>query len=126
MELAAINWLATLVGAVAAFLLGWLIYSPILFIKQWAEGSGVDLENGSGPPVFAMIAQIVALLLLATVVGITATGDALITAILAILAAAAFAVSNGAFCHKSTFAMAVDGGYVVAAGVVMILVQGLL
>lgn len=126
MEFAAINWLATLVGAVAAFFLGWLVYSPILFIKGWAEGSGVDLKDGGGPPVFAMVAQIVALLLLAIVVGITATGDALITAILAILAAAAFAVSNGAFCRKSSFAMAVDGGYVIAAGVVMILAQGLL
>lgn len=126
MELAAINWLATLVGAVAAFLLGWLVYSPILFVKRWAEGSHVDLDGGAGPPLFAMVAQIVALLLLAMVVGITATNDALITAVLAILAAAAFAVSNGAFCRKSSFAMAVDGGYVVAAGVVMILVQGLL
>lgn len=126
MEFAAINWLATLVGAVAAFFLGWLVYSPILFVKRWAEGSGVDLKDGGGPPVFAMVAQIVALVLLAMVVGITATSDALITAILAILAAAAFAVSNGAFCRKSTFAMAVDGGYVIAAGAVMILAQGLL
>lgn len=126
MEFAAVNWLAVVVGAIAAFLLGWLVYSPILFIKGWAAGSGVDLDDGSKPPVFAMLAQISALFLLALVVGITASSDALITAILAILAAAAFAVSNGAFCRKSSFAMAVDGGYVIAAGAVMILAQGLL
>lgn len=126
MELAAVNWLAVLVGAVAAFLLGWLVYSPVLFVKRWAEGSHVDLNDGGSPPAFAMVAQIVALLLLALVIGVTETSGALYTAILAILAAAAFAVSNGAFCRKSSFAMAVDGGYVIAAGVVMILAQGLL
>lgn len=126
MELESVNWLAVGVGAVAAFLLGWLVYSPMLFLKGWAAGSGVDLDGGGKPPVFAMIAQISALVLLSLVVGITASTNALITAILAILAAAAFAVSNGAFCRKSAYAMAVDGGYIVAAGVVMILVQGIL
>ncbi len=126
MEFANVNWLAVIVGTIAAFLLGWLVYSPILFIKRWAEGSGVDLTDGSGPRPFAMIAQVCALFLLSLVVGITATTDALITAIIAILAAATFAVSNGAFCKKSGYAMSVDGGYVIAAGIVMIAAQGVL
>lgn len=126
MEFANVNWLAVIAGTVAAFLLGWLVYSPILFIKRWAAGSGVDLNDGSGPRPFAMIAQVLALFLLSLVVGITATSDALITAVLAILAAATFVVANGAFCKKSGFAMAVDGGFVIAAGIVMIAAQGLL
>jgi len=63
---------------------------------------------------------------LALAVGVTATTSALGTAILAILAAAAFVVSSGAFLKKSNFALAVDGGCVVGSGAIMILAQGLL
>lgn len=34
--IAKVNWLAVGIGTVAAFLVGWLWYSPILFIKGWA------------------------------------------------------------------------------------------
>jgi hypothetical protein len=36
-----VNWIAVTVGAVLAFLLGWLWYSPKLFGTKWAEGAGV-------------------------------------------------------------------------------------
>ena len=121
-----LNILAVLIGTVVAFLFGWLIYSPKVFGVKWAEGSGVKLGDASSMPVFAMIAQLVALLLLALVIGVTATTSALGTAILAILAAAAFVVSSGAFVKKSNYALAVDGGYVVGSGAIMILAQGLL
>lgn len=121
MEFANVNWLAVIVGTVAAFLLGWLVYSPILFGKKWAEGSGVEMNTADKMPVFAMIAQLIALLAL----GVTATSDAFITAILSILAAALFVTSNGGFCRKSGYAITVDFGYVFAAGIVMIIAQGI-
>ena len=31
-----VSWLGVIVGAVAAFLVGWLWYSPVLFGKRWA------------------------------------------------------------------------------------------
>lgn len=125
MEPVDINWLAVIIGAVAAFLLGWLVYSPILFLKGWADGSGLDAD-GDGPGGLPIVLQIVALLALSTVVGITATTNALFTAILAILACAIFVLSTGAFVRKSRFALTVDGGYILAAGLVMIAAQGLL
>jgi hypothetical protein len=121
-----LNYLAIIIGTVAAFLLGWLIYSPMLFGPKWAEGSGVKMGEASEMPKFAMASQFAALFCLALVIGITATVSALWTAILAIVAAALFVVSSGAFLKKSNFAMAVDGGYILASGVVMIIVQGLL
>ena len=121
-----LNILAVIVGTIAAFLFGWLIYSPKVFGTKWAEGSRVELGAASSMPVFAMVAQLIALALLALVIGVTATTSALGTAILAILAAAAFVVSSGAFLKKSNFALAVDGGYVVGSGAIMILMQGLL
>ena len=124
METEGITWIAVIVGTVAAFLAGWLWYSPLLFGKAWAAGSKVELGTADNMPVGALASQVVALFLLALVIGITATTDALFTAILAILAAAAFVVSQGAFVRKSGAAIAIDGGYIVLAGAIMIICQG--
>lgn len=121
-----LNILAIIIGTIVAFLFGWLIYSPKVFGTKWAEGSGVVIGDAASMPVSAMLLQLIALFLLALVIGVTATTSALATAILAILAAAAFAVSSGAFLRKSTYALAVDGGYILGSGAIMILAQGLL
>ena len=125
METEGITWITVIVGTVAAFLAGWLWYSPMLFGKAWAAGSKVELGTADSMPVGALTSQVVALFLLALVIGITATTDALFTAILAILAAAAFVVSQGAFVRKSSAAIAIDGGYIVLAGAIMIICQGI-
>jgi hypothetical protein len=39
-----VNYLAVLVAAVAAFVLGWLWYSPLLFFKPWMRLRGLDPE----------------------------------------------------------------------------------
>ena len=124
MEAEALNIPAVAVGAVAAFLFGWLIYHPRVLGRIWAEGSGVDL--GGSPPIAAFAFQALALLCLAIVIGMTATVNFLGTAVLAILAAMGFVVSGGAFTGKSTGALGVDAAYVIGAGILMIAAQGLL
>lgn len=125
-ELANVNWLAVIVGTVLSFLVGWAWYSPFLFGKKWAEGSGVELGSADEMPVKAMAGNFIALFLLSLVVGITATQDMLLTAIVAILACALFAFSMGGYVKKSNYAMMADLLYIVVAGVVMIIVQGIL
>lgn len=121
-----INWVAVIVGTVVTFLVGWAWYSPKLFGKRWAEGSGVSLNRPDKLPLFAMVTQLAALFLLALVIGITAMTDALLTAILAILAVAMFTASMGGFVQKSSYAITVDFFYIVVAGAIMILCQGAL
>ena len=120
-----LNHLAIAVGVVVAFLVGWLWYSPKLFGEKWAQGSKVELGSAQSMPVFAMVAQLVALIFLALVIGITAEVEALITAIVAILACATFVASSGGFSQKSNYAIAVDFFYIVVSGVVMIVCQGI-
>ena len=120
-----LNWIAVIAGTVVSFLVGWLWYSPKLFGVKWAEGSRVDLGSADSMPMMAMASQFLALLLLAMVVGITATTDALITAILAILAVAVFNLASGSFVRKTNYALGVDFGYVVVAGVIMIAAQAI-
>ncbi len=118
-----LNWLAIIVGVVVAFGAGWLWYGK-LFTKAWAEGSRLTDEDGKEMPMLAMALQVLGLLLLALVIGVTAQSNALGTAILAILATSVLIMSSGGFSMKSTTAMAIDGGYIVLAGVLMILAQG--
>jgi Protein of unknown function (DUF1761) len=120
-----VNWLAVIVGAVLSFLLGWLWYSPMLFGKRWAEGVGVELGSASAMPVGAMVAQIVGIFLLAWLFGVTAGNNALLTIILIVLTIVAFIVSGGMFAKKSTAAIRIEAGYIVAMGVVLFIVQAI-
>lgn len=120
-----VNWLAVIIGTIVSFIIGWLWYSPILFGKKWAEGSGVELGTASSMPVAAMVTQLVSTFFLALLVGITAAQNALTTIILIVLTIAGFVMSVGLFVKKSTFAVLVDGGFIVIMGVVMIIIQGI-
>lgn len=114
-----VNWIATIVGAVVAFLLGWLWYSPVLFQKKWLEGVGVAPDDNA-PMMHAMIAQIVATFLLAWVIAITATTDSLFFAILIAVTIAVIIKANGLFCKKSRYAIMVESGFILAMVAVMI------
>ncbi len=121
-----INWLALAAGVIAAFLLGWLVYGPLGFQKRWAEGTRIDPTPPETPPFGPMAAQIVFLILLAAVIAVTETTNSLGVAVLAILAVAAQAACVGAWAQKSGFAIAVDTGYALGCGVVMILAHAIL
>lgn len=119
-----LNWLAIGTGTVAALVLGFIVYGPMGFQKVWARGSRLDGPPESFP-VGAFAAQVVAMFLLALVIGMTARTEALGVAIVAILAVVAQTASNGAWAQKSPAAIAVDSGYALVAGALMIVAQGI-
>ncbi|MFT6658471.1 DUF1761 domain-containing protein [Maritalea sp.] len=120
---ASVSWLAVIVGAVLAFLLGWLWYSPKLFGTKWAEGSKVELGNATDMPMVAMATQALGLIGLAWVVAITAATNSLLTIILITISFVLLQWSGNSFTQKNNYAKMVDGGYWIAAVVVMIAVQ---
>ena len=121
-----VSWLGVIVGAVAAFLLGWLWFSPKLFGPKWAEGVGVEMGTADEMPVGAMVSQIIGLLLMSWFVGVTAVSNALLTVILATVAFTVLAYSGGMFSKKSGYARNVEAGYWIVSLVVMIICQGIL
>lgn len=121
-----VNWLAVVLGAVVAFVAGWLWYSPILFGPKWAEGVGVEMGTASEMPVGAMVSQIVGLFLLSWFVGVTAAAGTLLTVILGTIAFALLAFSGGMFRKNSSYARMTDLGYLIVSVVIMIVIQGLL
>lgn len=69
-----LNWLAIVVAAASAFILGSLWYSPILFAKRWMKESGVteeDTKNANMGKLFslAFILSFIASFFLAMFIG---------------------------------------------------------
>jgi Protein of unknown function (DUF1761) len=115
-----VSWLAVVTGAIAAFVVGWIWYSPRLFGKGWAAGSGVQLDDASQMPVAAMLAQVIGLLLMSWFVAVTAANGALATVILATLAFTALAGAGAMFSGKNAYARHVDAGFWLVALAIMI------
>ena len=119
-----VNWLAVIVGTVLSFGLGMVWFGQI-FGKIWATGSH-GITPPDSLPLGAMLAQFIGTFLLALVVGATETIQDLPTALVAILGFAALQLGGSLFSQKSTGAALVDGGFILAMGVVMIGAQGVL
>jgi hypothetical protein len=96
-----VNWAAVGIGAVIAYLLGWLWYSPKLFATKWMAGNGLKMEDMTGPPIAAMMVQAVGTFMLAWIVGITAAQNALLTVILIVLTIVVLMVSGGLYIQKN-------------------------
>jgi hypothetical protein len=122
---AGVNWIAVVVGAVLAFAVGALWYSPVLFQKPWLAGNGIAADDRSSV-IGSMLLQAIGTFLLAWIIGVTAARDALSTAILIVLTLAALIAANGAFARKSSAAIVIESSYVIAMAVVMIAVQATL
>lgn len=121
-----ISWLAIIVGAVLAFIAGWLWYSPILFGKKWAEGSGVEMNSASSMPIGAMVTQAIGLFIVAWFVALMAAQNLLLTTILTVIGFTLLQWSGNSFSGKTTYAKLVDSGYWLVSIVIMIVVQGVL
>ena len=119
-----VNWTAVVVGFVAAFGLGWLWYSDMMFGQKWRDGIGIAIDDNS-PMAPAMISQAVGTFLLAWVIGITATTDSLMLAILIALTISVLVKANGFFAQKSRYAIAVESSYILAMVVVMIIAHAI-
>lgn len=123
-EFANLNWTAVLVGTIAAFALGMIWFSPMLFGKGWSEGSH-NLQPPAKAPIGAMVVMFFATFLLALLIGLTETQNMLMTAMVGILATAMTVAGMTMFSQKTTYATVVDAGYIVAMGVIMIVAQAI-
>ena len=126
MDLAAINWIAVVVAAVSAFVLGGVWYGPI-FGKQWQVLVGLsdeDLQNGRHPAVVfgsAFVLTLVQAVVLASIIPAGAgIGGALGQALMIGFAfvATAFGV-NYLFSRHPKALWGIDAGYNVAQFAIM-------
>ncbi len=121
-----VAWVPVVVGAIVAFFVGWLWYSPKLFGTKWAEGVGITINDNHGPMMMALIAQVAGTFLFAWVIGLTASQDALLTAILITITIATIVKANGLFAQKSMYAIRVEVGYILVMAIIMIVTHAIL
>lgn len=121
-----VSWLAVIVGAVGAFVLGWLWYSPMLFGKKWAADHGIEMGTANDMPMAAMASQAIGLFLMSWFVGVTAVESKLLTFVLAVVAIGILNASGTLFAKKSGAIARIDFGYLIAAAVVMFIAQAVL
>ena len=119
-----VNWIAVIAGTLLSFLLGWLWFSPKLFGRKWAEGVGIAIDETAKMPLSAMLTQLAGTFLLAWIIGVTATANALLTAILVVLTIVVLMISGGLFSQKSQYAISTEAGFVVVMAIIMIVCQG--
>jgi hypothetical protein len=119
------NWLAIIVSAIIAFVLGYLWYSPKVFGKRWAEGTGVVLDDTSRPPLLAMATQIIATFLLSSIVFYLQANRSLLFLGLVVLCLIFLSASQTLFSQKSPIAVLIDQGYVLAMVLTLLMVQNL-
>jgi hypothetical protein len=110
-----VSWIGVVVGAVAAFIVGWLWYGPI-FGKQWAAGNNVEMNTASSMPMGAMVSQAIGLLLVSWFVAVIAPGVNLVTLILAVVAFGVLQGSGAMFLKKSGTVILIDFVYLILVG----------
>ncbi len=120
-----VSWIGVIVSFVVSFMLGWLWYNPKVFGKKWAEGVGLSMSDCGDMPIFAMTIQALGTFGLAWLFGITAASDKLLTIILILATLILFIVANGKFAQKSNTAVAIEGAFILAMGIVMVVCQAI-
>lgn len=120
-----VNWLGVLLGALAAFALGWLWYSPKGFYRAWSRSANVTHQQGD-PMGAAFGSLILGLLLYSVFVGVMMASGQLGPLVLGITAFVIMGYSNNAFKKLGAVSRTVDAGSWAVSGAVMIAVQLLL
>ncbi|MDF7777867.1 DUF1761 domain-containing protein [Sphingomonas sp. AOB5] len=115
--MAEINWLAVVAAALAAFVLGGLWYSPMLFGKTWQKAAGLSdetLKAGNPAIIFggSFVLALIASATFALFLGPMTAGPATAAGLCAGLCwvAASFGI-NGLFERKPLALILINGGY---------------
>lgn len=125
-DLLAINWFAVLAAAVAAFLLGGLWFSPVMFAERWVAAIGKTAEELGSPAksvVLSFVTTSVMAVALALIIvrmpNMTAAGGFRFGLVLGAGVIVTGMVFDGAFTRTSRTLLLIHGGYHVLIVTVM-------
>lgn len=114
-----IDWTVVIVSTILAFGLGWLWYSPLMFVKGWMEGIGEPVWRA--PMWMPMMAQLGSTFLFAIIVNVAAADGHIGHAVLVGLTIAGFTKASGFYSGKSMYAVSVEVGYIVVMTILLML-----
>lgn len=116
--LANIEWVPVIVSTVLAFLLGWLWYSPTLFVEKWRAGIGQPVWQA--PMWMPMSAQLGSTLLLAILVNYTVRNEAWELLVLIVITIMGFVKGSGLYCGKTKTAITIEVLYIFVMALLMV------
>ena len=126
----AVNWLAIIVAAIAAFAIGALWYSPTLFGRQWMAAHGhtpeklAAMQSSMGKTyTFSFVTYVIMAMVIALLMGLTGAGTAIQGIVLAVLAWLGFGFTIGLntnlYSDKPAAAFLIDAAYQLVHVIVM-------
>ena len=115
-----ISWWAVGISTVISFMLGGFWYSSAGFGKKWAEGVGLDMGTAGSQPVPALVLQLVGTFLLAWVVGVADATGSYSVLVLIVLAITVLLIAANLFAEHTLYSSLVQGLFVVAMAVIMV------
>lgn len=122
---AEVNWIAVVVGFVAAFGIGWWYYGPKGFYPAWSRSAGIS--HSQGDPMGASFGSlVVGLILYSTFVGVMVARGQTGPLLLGILAFIVMGYSNSAFKKLGSTSRTIDAGSWALSGALMLLAQWIL
>lgn len=122
--LADVSWVVVVVATVLSFLLGWLWYSPFMFVGAWKKGIGpAVVPNRPMAPI--MFVQLAATFLFAWTITV-ALESSMALAILIALSTAGLMKAGGLFNGKSIAAIAVETSFVLVQTAIVIITAQIL
>ncbi len=116
-----VSWWAVGISTVLCFMLGGLWYSKLLFGEKWAEGVGVDMQSGNQQPVPALVLQLIGTFLLAWLIALAEAINAYPAAVLIVLTTTVLLIAANLFSEHTLYASLVQGLFVVAMAIIMVL-----
>ena len=120
-----IEWLPVIASTIIAFMLGWLWYSPVLFLKPWLAGIP-DPPKWQAPMWMPMSAQLGSTLFLAIIVQVLLGFGDIALLILVTFTIMGFIKANGMYGGKTKTAISVEVLYILMAVLVMVLTNVIL
>lgn len=115
-----IEWVPVLVSTIIAFMLGWLWYSPVLFMKSWLKGLPEPVK-WQAPMWMPMSAQFGATLFYAIIVNRLQSAGDFVFVVFITLTFMGFIKANGMYAGKTKTSISIEVLYFPAMLLVMIL-----
>lgn len=120
--IAQIEWIPVLSSVIVTFILGWLWYSPALFLKPWLKGIP-DPPKWQAPMWMPLSAHAGSLLFLAIVVQTLLKTGQVVLLVLVAFTVMGFIKSNGMYAGKNKIAISIEVLYILASVLLMVLLQ---
>ena len=123
--LSQIEWFPVIISTVITMMLGYLWYSPVLFLQTWLKGLP-EPPKWQAPMWLPVIAQVGALLFLAMVVNRLQSMNEWILLLGVTFTIMGFTKANGMYSGKTKTSISVEVTYILASVLIMIITSYIL